>query len=360
MTVVFPSPDGPTIAVKAFAGKSNVGKTSFVVKLAYEIARHEENNALVIYHTIDDTFEQVLPKFVSLASDAENLELNMIMNPQYAVSDTADGEWISEGREDGYNRIMSLANNARLIVKDANDGMSVTFADHMIRRFKEMYPDRNVIYILDNFHKLEDFQGTKDERVRFKMLSGVVKRIATKYHIPVITTVEYKKLDKGKRAENSDIIETGKIEYDSSLIAHVYNEAHELGPVATTVHRNQKGQRLPVLELDITKNKITDFKDRLYFKFWPAASRFSECTASMVKHFKEEEKKQMGDGNIEHKQLLVKVAKSLPDGHKDVRAAFLMAEELNLNMDIPEENKQVWDIFNKAGGENAVRQARGG
>ena len=37
-------------------GNPNAGKTSFLCKMAYEIARHKkENDALVIYHSIDDT-----------------------------------------------------------------------------------------------------------------------------------------------------------------------------------------------------------------------------------------------------------------------------------------------------------------
>lgn len=342
-------------------GKPNSGKTSLMCKLAWEIARHEkENDPLVIYHTIDDTFQQVLPKYVALAADTANLELNMITNPNYAVKNTGDAENdIEEKRNDGYNQLLDLCNRARLIIKDTDDGVSLAFADHMIRRYRELYPERNIVYILDNFHKLEDYKNAKgDERVRFKTLSSKVKGLATKHHICVITTVEYKKTEKGKRAENSDIIETGQIEYDTNLIAHVYNEAHELSAAAVTVHRGPKDEKLPIIELEISKNKVSTFKNTLYYKFWPASSRFDQVKAATVQHYKQTEKQKMGQSDEGHLEIFKQAAVMAKEQNakSSGKAWYILFEILGLNKEIQDDKDAVNNIWMKFGGKAGVER----
>jgi DNA primase catalytic core len=266
-----------------FPGKANTGKTSFVCKLVYEIARHvEENNALVIYHSIDDTAEQILPKFVCVAEGSRQLELNHVTDPNYHVSNIAEGpvrERLRERREDGYTIVRELMRAGRLIVKDANSGSSIAFADRLIRYYKEKYPDRNVVYVLDNFHKLRDFQSLSrgDERTRFKTMSTIIKDVATKHHICVIATVEYRKGDKTKKPGNEDIAETVQIEYDANFVGHIHNEVHEKGERAAlsfTHQLNGQPELCPIIEMNIGKNKITAFKNRLWFHFYPSSSDF--------------------------------------------------------------------------------------
>lgn len=268
-----------------FGGKPNSGKTSFMCKLMYDIARHvEDNNACVIYHTIDDTAEQILPKLVCIAEGTRKLSLNMVMDPKYHANNTNDKKKqqdIFDSREMGYAEIINLVRNGRLVVKDANEGSSVAYADRLITYYKNKYPERNIVYVLDNFHKLQDFANSKaDERVRFKELSKVMKSLATKHHIAVITTVEYRKTQSNARANNADISETIQIEYDANLIAHLHNPLHDKGDKAKAgeYHLGDDGFgnkiRLPCIELDIGKNKVTAFKNKLYFDFYPASSDF--------------------------------------------------------------------------------------
>jgi len=265
-----------------FAGKANCGKTSLMCKLTYEIARHDENDALVIYHTIDDTTEQILPKFICIAEGSKKLNLNQVMDPNYhatSIADEAERQSMFDRREAGYSVVRELIRKGRIIIKDANDGASIAYANQVIRYYKERYPDRNIVYVLDNFHKLQDFKalGRGDERVRFKQMSQVMKDLATRWHICIFATVEYKKVEQGKRGTNADIGETGQIEYDANFVMHIYNEMHEMGDQAGLFHvDNQDGElkKLPVIEGDVGKNKITAFKNKLYFSFWPASSDF--------------------------------------------------------------------------------------
>jgi len=266
----------------AIGGKANSGKTSFMCKLAYEIARNEaDNNAVVIYHSIDDTKFEIQPKFISVAEGSRKITLNQIRDPNYyckVLVDEKKKEDLMDRRDTGYSLVRELMKKGRIVIKDANDGDSMAYADKLIRYYKAKFPDRNIVYILDNFHKSKDFQNAKgDERVRFKTISTMCKSLATRLHCTVITTVEYKKIEAGKRASNGDIGETGQIEYDANVIAHVRNEVHERGDqaaLAFVADVDGVPTRMPIIELDIGKNKVTSFKNKLYYNFYPASADF--------------------------------------------------------------------------------------
>lgn len=260
-----------------FGGKPNSGKTSFLSKMSYEIANHMENDALVIYHTIDDTAQQILPKFVCVAEGSRKLTLNQVMDPNYHLRN-GESEKLVDKRDIGYSVIRELIRTGHLVIKDANDGNTIAYAEKLIKYYRQKYPKRNIVYVLDNFHKLHDFETIgSDERVRFKKVSNVMKNIATKFHICVITTVEYRKTKHGDHATNADIGETGQIEYDASLIAHLHNEIHEKGKNAKIFHiggTTEDPIQLPRIEINIGKNKITAFKNRLFYDFFPESSDF--------------------------------------------------------------------------------------
>jgi len=263
-------------------GKANTGKTSLMCKIAHSIAVHEkENNACVIYHTIDDTKEQVLPKFVCISEGSTELQINEVKNPEFYRRHEGDivGDDIKYRREAGYSGLIDLTRKGRLVIKDANDGMSLGYAESLIKYYQDKYPDRQIVYILDNFHKLRDFESMGDERTRFKIMSTVVKNMATRFHIPVFCTMEYTKLPAGTRPTNDNISETVQMEYDANLICHLYNEMHEKGDRAEehTYHmapQRNGATRRPIIEMIVGKNKISSFKSSIYFKFHPPSSDF--------------------------------------------------------------------------------------
>jgi hypothetical protein len=262
-------------------GKANVGKTAMMCKIAYSIALYNED-VTVIYHSIDDTAEQILPRFISIAEGNLNLTINQIRQPNYWRQHV---KGLDEWRAKGYKRVRELALQGRLILKDINHGCSIPFSENLIQYHRDKHPDRRIIYFLDNFHKVPDFP-TKDERVRFKHLSEAYKSIATRLHVPVISTVEYTKLPPGVKPTKSNIAESVAMEYDANFIAHLYSEVTDIPNSFSVCHKgkNWRGEEeiLPRVEMLVDKNKITECKGHLYFDFWPAASDFRSVDQETV------------------------------------------------------------------------------
>ena len=257
--------------------------TAALCKMAYAIANYNKD-VCVIYHTIDDSLEQIVPRFVAIAEGSRSLSTNMIRRPEFW--DGLGVHDVQEKREAGYSKVFELAKEGKLVVKDVTHGGSLAFAECLIQYYKNKYPGRRVVYFLDNFHKLTDFAGAKDERVRFKQLSQSIKSMAEHQQVAVITSVEYTKLAPGIKPTNYNISETAQITYDANFIAHLYSEVSELPGTYSICHRdkNWKGesQDLPRVELIIGKNKITEVKHSIFFDFWPSSSDYRYVSQEVV------------------------------------------------------------------------------
>jgi DNA primase catalytic core len=275
-------------------GKENTGKSSWALKILFSIATHEENDIVGIYHTIDDTREQLTPRLVCLAEGTRTLSINQVIDPNYYVKSGHAKKSIYETRNKGYQSIVDLAREGRFIMKDANDGQSFAYIESLIKFYREKYPNRNLVYVLDNFHKIQDFQGYgKDERVRFRAMSGMMKSLATKYHICIISTVEYPKLSQGQIPTNNNIGETAQIAYDANIICHLYNDLHEYGDKATHFHLDLDGTKLPRLMVNFGKNKVSPYKGRQWYDFYPEQANFRFADMSDVEEQEETGKKKV-------------------------------------------------------------------
>lgn len=273
-------------------GRANSGKSSFLVKLAYAIAKHEqENDACVIYHTIDDTAQQLLPKFVTVIDGTKRLQINQVSNPNYYASKGYD---VLERRDVAYAVLGDLVRRGRLIIKDANDGQSLLFAESLLHYYREKYPERKLVYVLDNFHKLHDLAAAETDRGMYKSISQKMKYLSGKYHACILATVEYTKMQFGERPTNNNVSETVQIEYDANLAMHIYNDLHDMREKAQDFHiaNDGTGQRvkMPRIEVSFGKNKITAFKNNLYFDFFPASSDFVGVQTEIVVKERDEQK----------------------------------------------------------------------
>lgn len=267
-----------------FGGKANHGKTALMAKLGMELAKHNDD-VVVIYHSIDDTTEQIIPRLVCLADGSKTITMNMVHQPTYWANTKGYSD-LPMKRNEAYKVVRQNARDAKLIVKDISKGASLPFAEALIAYYQDKYPDKHVIYMLDNFHKLTDYAHITDERVRMKALSTSVKAIALRRKCCMMSTVEYTKLPPGMKPNNNNIIETGQIEYDANVIFHVYSERADTPDRFTVCHNatNWDGNpaMLPRIEMIVGKNKVTDLKDSFFLDFWPAMSDYSSVSIETV------------------------------------------------------------------------------
>lgn len=249
-------------------GVPQAGKTSFVTQMCYEIASDPRNNATVIYHSIDDAARFILFKLVANGANHLGLKLGHITNPNYWEAQKVLKD-LRNIREQGYKQIINMVKDQRLVLKDASENNSLAYAENLLRYYREILPDRNIVLAIDNFHKLPDYaQYNGQERV--KAISNHVKSLSTTYNCTVITTVEYKKIYDDSMPRNSDIADSRAIEYDSTCVMHLHNDVHVRGDKAVLVHE-WDGELMPRVRVGFGKNKISGYEGREFLDFFPAS-----------------------------------------------------------------------------------------
>jgi hypothetical protein len=212
-----------------------------------------------------------------VAEGSKKLEIAHVMYPSYWQQFDSS---IIDKRSRGYKEIEQMTRDTRLVIKDTTDGSSLSYGEACVKYFKDRYPDRNIVYILDNFHDLDEFSGFNDDDggwFMYRIASSRLKRLATLEHIAVLCTVEYTKLQPGVRPNNHNIAGSVAMSYDSNVVMHVYNDVHDMGERAQTYHTeevNGKEVIMPTIELAFGKNKVSAFKGKLHLDFYPASSDF--------------------------------------------------------------------------------------
>jgi replicative DNA helicase len=244
-------------------GSEQAGKTTFCTQMAYEIADDPRNDAMCIYHSIDDASRFPVYKWVCNATESTKLKLNHVSSPKYWANQEGH-EYVPEMREQGYRKVMQMIKEERLVIKDASDGQSLTYAESLVKFYREKYPERNIVLFCDNFHKYPDYAEMSGHE-RIKRISNHLKNMTVANHITVVSTVEYRKLAPGEKPTNLAIAESRALAYDSTAIIHLHNDLHHTDEDSSVlVHEDDEGKIMPRIWVKFGKNKISGFEGRLF------------------------------------------------------------------------------------------------
>lgn len=242
-------------------GSEQAGKTTFCSQMAFEIADDIRNNAMCIYHSIDDAAKFPTYKWVCNSTGDTKLKLNHVSSPKYWEKQEGH-DWVPAERDKGYKKLTQLIQDERLIIVDSSDGQSITYAEGLIKFYRDKYPDRNIVLFIDNFHKLPDYAEIQGHE-RIKRLSNLLKNMTVANHITIVSTVEYRKLVQGEKPTNLVIAESRALAYDATAIIHLHNELHHTDEDSCVlVHQDEEGNILPRIWVKFGKNKISGFEGR--------------------------------------------------------------------------------------------------
>lgn len=261
-------------------GKPNHGKSAFVSTLAYNVVKLNAD-CIVIMHTTDDSFETLTSRLVAIDQD---MRINWITSPKHNLrlpgtapeanqyNTTYTKKWAA-----GTKNIQDMIDSGRLVIKDSTQGTTLAYTESLIKYYKENNPTKRILVIFDNFHKAGDFPEL-DERIRYKRMSHQIKFLSEKYHVALIATMEYTKMDEGVPTD-FNLAESVQMSYDLSVIMHVYNQLKDLGLERAKLCYNkgvEGSEPIPVVQVKVTKNKQSSFDGSLYYSFFTDKGKFEE------------------------------------------------------------------------------------
>ena len=275
------------------AGAENSGKSSMMSFWAANVASCPENDAIVIYFSIDDSARDIAPKFVVSTnallengvptSTTKELSLGFVVNPGYwlkqgEVSNRA-ASLLLQRRARAFNHVKALAAEERLLLKDASDGTSLDYLEGAVRYYRGRYPSKRILAILDNIHNLTDYADA-DMRVKYTRVADRLNNICNKYAVCLLASAEYRKTSGQSNGKvvlpgNDDIAETRALKYRAKWIGHIYNDMH-IRPDAYEIFHTHPvtGSPLPRILLVHGKTKINGYRGIMTYDFFPAQSAF--------------------------------------------------------------------------------------
>jgi len=265
--------DWRTDTLMYIGGSEQAGKTTFAAQMAYEIADDDRNDAICIYHSIDDPAKMIMYKMVCNASNDVKLHLNHISNPAYWFKQEGF-DWIISVREQAYRKIIQMVTDEKIILKDASDGSSLYYIEQVARFYRDKYPTKKIVLFSDNFHKYPDYAEIQGHE-RVKRVSNLMKNMTVTNHMTIIATVEYRKLAVGEKPSNLAIAESRSLAYDASAIIHLYNDLHHSNEEeATLLHTDEEGNVLPRVWAKFGKNKVSGYEGREFLDLYGAAGQY--------------------------------------------------------------------------------------
>lgn len=256
----------------AIAGEPNIGKSSLVRELSWDIAKSNDD-AMVIYMTIDDSARDVLQAIVARESKESR---------KYVKTYAHCGEERQEIIDEAWDKVKNQKN---YLICDATFGSTLMHLQDHIDYLKREYPNKRPIIFLDNFHKLQTGE-VMNMREKFVEMSQQIKNLSQVNDVPIVMTVELRKREYGKSFRMDDIAETKKIVYDSKIIIYVNQDMHHNPETNVKWPRNNYDAMqvdMPYLEVGIKKNKHSDNKGNFGFKFETDRSILTECEWDEVK-----------------------------------------------------------------------------
>ena len=250
-------------------GRANSGKTATTLLIGCDVAMSDEN-AIVLFHSTDDSYDQIEPRIKSnlyhmMNSKNPNLTIGMLVQPHLYLKNV-DESYI-EGYKEADAKFQELLNDERIVIIDAEDGSTLTVLERNLRYYRQKYPSRKVLLICDNTHNYMDFLNM-DQSMRMTMISNQQKNLTAKYKCCMIATAEYRKnmpmdQSKFKLPVDDDLADARALMYRPNIIFHVYNDLHDRKDHAEIFWKDDDNKIYPRLLLHFTKNKISGFKEKL-------------------------------------------------------------------------------------------------
>ena len=256
-------------------GRANSGKTATCLMIGTDIAMSDEN-ALVIIHSTDDSYEQIEPRIKTniyrmAYPDGPSLSIGMVVQPNFHLAQ------LPEEYTKAFNKaneiFRDLIEKERLVIIDSEDGANLSTLERNLRYYRSRYPNRKILMVCDNTHNYMDFMNL-EQSARMTMISNQQKNLTVKYHACMIATAEYRKnmpMDHSKMRlpVDDDLADARALMYRPNVIWHVYNDMHDRKEHAEIFWNDQEGNMRPRLLLHFTKNKISGFKDKLVLDLDP-------------------------------------------------------------------------------------------
>lgn len=268
-----------------FAGSANVGKSSILLQLMWNIVHENQYQdddhpriPYCIYFSLDDTSNELMPRLIALD---QKITINEALFPK-----SLDTPSIIQKRQDGLDNLK--ANVKYFTMMDSNKGYSIEYIEETVREYRKIlesaYPDKyQLVVFVDNFHDIEVLDDRYfEDNAKYDNVAGRLTDMANEHMVPILCSAEFRKINAHKRPQIDDLKSSGKIAYEAKTIMLLYNEFGTSGENAdiywelADAKNTEVVTKMPIVEFDVAKNKMSAFKGTQFMEFIPEMAHMRE------------------------------------------------------------------------------------
>ena len=250
---------------------ANVGKTTWLLNLAKSLIRKNED-LKVLFFSIDDHFKKI---YFRLVAEEAKMEINKVANIGQKIKnnsalDIDKRTEMVERVEKSKEKVDELLDS--LILLDETDGNSLDFIKNTVEHTS--IRNEQMVVIVDNFHKIRTPNINSDAKTRFTYLSEEMKALCNRFEMPLLMTVELRKLNHDGAPTPDDLKDTVDLHYDSDVTFMLHSETERKEDSDRTYIID--GTEYPIVDIHVQKNKVSDFKGKIEYVFIPQKASFCE------------------------------------------------------------------------------------
>ncbi len=277
--------DGLQNALFIIAAEENTGKSALTNSIMLNVAQSNPGKVFVLYFGLDVSSRTMVARSIA---NLANVPINWVSNPKFKILENptveqAQKDLMMQRREDAIQTIRTLADS--ISIKDEKTVRSIEDMERLIKVYQQIAEGKQLVVIIDSLNQMST-TAKKDTRDIYMYISDKLKEWVVKFDIPVIAISELRKLQHpGMRPTNDDIKEVSDLKYDADATILLYNELHSRRDSTERTFVGSNGIVYPVVELIFFKNKTSEFKGTLFYKFYTDMSRVEECTIDEHRRF---------------------------------------------------------------------------
>lgn len=291
------------------AGATRMGKSTFLLQLAFDLVRLHEDSR-VVYFSLDQPRRDVQLRLLAMAGQCH---LDYLVRPE------REKELQYEKKKLRGLKTMGRIKDRIYLVDESKGPISLQDLEKMVEDLREEDRTTPLFLVIDPIYKIRDSQFRAsgfDQKTGH--LAGELKTMAFRHKAGILVSTRLDGSAGRHRPTLLDLEDQSLLCYeaDSVLLMHA-EAAHDARTPFLEWEWGTDDTMVPIYEVLVAKNKMGAFSDRLFYRFYQSYSKFKECSQLENENFRrmlDNLLEHSGEGTKEFKLPHVEDISSLPVG----------------------------------------------
>jgi len=257
------------------AGQSGMGKSSFLTQLAYQLAKNNEE-LNILFFSLDHSSIDITAKLISLSKE---VPIDYVRHPY--VKDIN----LEKKRKQAMEEISELKERF-IIIDEAHGKLYLEDVVDIIKSKRHEIFNAPLVVCIDSLLNLLTMQQFMDRKNKAWEIINNCKALTKTDDVSIIATINIPNKNDIERPTIKDLLYYDALLYDPYLIFLIYCDyMRDFNTPFLEWEWESEDLMVPITELNIVKSKMSEFRGRLFYRFYNSIGKFKECVEIEVENY---------------------------------------------------------------------------